>query len=281
VGIHQVFAANLRERCKGYSSIADACRAVGINRQQFNKYLSGAMLPNARSLKRICEAFGIEDWELFTNDHRTISQKSPAITRLNELIAKNRSFHRVLELCLQTKFRQGTYKCFFPLPGMDGCLVGSVLSVSNSSGFTTFTRHTLISSPSDPQKWLAYGKHRGIVMSNGTYDFLIAHNTVSPNNMSLMCLPRDATGGIGTRVGLAIVQGGNPLVACRFAIAPMSSELTERKKALKLCSIIHAYQSGPEKTMADILHSPQAEGSAQLALSEFDKLFLQFKSLSD
>ncbi|MEM7169425.1 MAG: helix-turn-helix transcriptional regulator [Pseudomonadota bacterium] len=49
----------------GYSrSISDVCRHIGISRQQFTKYLSGKTFPTFRSLQRICDHFGLEDWEL-------------------------------------------------------------------------------------------------------------------------------------------------------------------------------------------------------------------------
>jgi hypothetical protein len=47
------FAENLRLLCSHYASVAEVCRRIGINRQQFNKYLSGASTPSLHSLRRI------------------------------------------------------------------------------------------------------------------------------------------------------------------------------------------------------------------------------------
>jgi transcriptional regulator with XRE-family HTH domain len=51
------FARNLRAACDARRSISDVCRDLGINRQQFNKYLSGASYPSAHNLRRICGYF--------------------------------------------------------------------------------------------------------------------------------------------------------------------------------------------------------------------------------
>jgi transcriptional regulator with XRE-family HTH domain len=55
---------NLKLLCSHYRSIAEVCRQLAINRAQFNKYLSGQSRPTAYNLKRICDFFGIEDYEL-------------------------------------------------------------------------------------------------------------------------------------------------------------------------------------------------------------------------
>ena len=55
---------NLRLLCSHYRSIAEVCRKVGINRAQFNKYLSGESQPTAYNLKRIGDFFGVEGYEL-------------------------------------------------------------------------------------------------------------------------------------------------------------------------------------------------------------------------
>ena len=45
--------ANLRILCGHYRSVAEVCRLIGINRQQFNKYLGGTSQPSVRTLRRI------------------------------------------------------------------------------------------------------------------------------------------------------------------------------------------------------------------------------------
>ncbi|MDA7946372.1 MAG: helix-turn-helix domain-containing protein [Hyphomicrobiaceae bacterium] len=57
-------AENLRLLTSYYKSVAEACRQLGINRQQFNKYLSGHTAPSRHTLQRICDFFGVEDYEL-------------------------------------------------------------------------------------------------------------------------------------------------------------------------------------------------------------------------
>jgi transcriptional regulator with XRE-family HTH domain len=48
------FVRNLKLMCSYAPSISEACRSMGINRQQFTKYLNGTSRPSARNLRRIC-----------------------------------------------------------------------------------------------------------------------------------------------------------------------------------------------------------------------------------
>lgn len=55
---------NLKLLCSHYRSIAEVCRKLGLNRAQFNKYLGGQSRPTPYNLKRICDFFGVEEYEL-------------------------------------------------------------------------------------------------------------------------------------------------------------------------------------------------------------------------
>lgn len=58
-------STNLRHLASSFGSISDYCRAVDINRQQFNKYLNGRSLPSPRNLRRICDHAGMSESNLF------------------------------------------------------------------------------------------------------------------------------------------------------------------------------------------------------------------------
>ena len=69
--IHKVFAENLRLHCARFASIAELCRLADINRQQFNRYLSGQNLPNPRTLERLSAVLGVSETSLFESLPRT------------------------------------------------------------------------------------------------------------------------------------------------------------------------------------------------------------------
>lgn len=57
-------SANLKVLSAYSRSVSDLCRRAGFNRPQFNKYLAGTGQPSLRSLRRICDFFGVEEHEI-------------------------------------------------------------------------------------------------------------------------------------------------------------------------------------------------------------------------
>ena len=62
------FAKNLRHVCAERVSVAQVCREIGINPQQFNRYLSGAGMPSAHNLRRICLFFDLSEQDFLTDN---------------------------------------------------------------------------------------------------------------------------------------------------------------------------------------------------------------------
>ena len=55
-----MFGANLRRLAEQYPSISELSRQLGINRTQFNRYLSGESFPRPDVLDRICSFFDVD-----------------------------------------------------------------------------------------------------------------------------------------------------------------------------------------------------------------------------
>jgi transcriptional regulator with XRE-family HTH domain len=58
--LRNMFGSNLRILSAGYASISDLARQLGINRTQFNRYLSGESFPRPDVLSRMCTFFGVD-----------------------------------------------------------------------------------------------------------------------------------------------------------------------------------------------------------------------------
>ena len=58
--LRNMFGDNLRQLSVGYPSISSLARELGINRTQFNRYLSGESFPRPDVLARICDFFEVD-----------------------------------------------------------------------------------------------------------------------------------------------------------------------------------------------------------------------------
>jgi transcriptional regulator with XRE-family HTH domain len=278
MGIHQIFAQNLRRKSEQFESIADACKHINVNRQQFNKYLSGAMLPNPRTLKRICEVFEIEDWELFVPPNSKISETENSMARSKPDLEFGRRDELTDALASivghfdsKPGIAPGYYNCYFPLLGFRGFVVRSSLLISKSKDRFNFVRHTRIVSPSDPKSTLAHGKHRGVVISNGTMDYLFGMNTVAPMNISFMAFPREAT---ELKVGLAIIYGLNQHFACRTVVESLGQSAWQKRKLHSKHSIISTSSSDLNPVVAKIMDNLGHDVAGQLTMPDIEKLLI-------
>ena len=59
------YSANLTWLASEAPSISRLCAEIGINRQQFNKYISGKHLPSRRNLARIAKHFVVSEKDMF------------------------------------------------------------------------------------------------------------------------------------------------------------------------------------------------------------------------
>jgi transcriptional regulator with XRE-family HTH domain len=97
------FPENLRMLCEQAGTISEMCRKIGINRQQFNKYLAGTHAPSKNNLRSIASFFGLNADVLFSspNDFRSmvegghfqlfrnVIQASKMLMFINEVVAAN------------------------------------------------------------------------------------------------------------------------------------------------------------------------------------------------
>ena len=74
----QVVADNIGRLVKTRGNISAVCRRLGINRQQFNKYLSGQHLPSQVNINAICDYFGVTFGELIDPDMEIPERQHPS-----------------------------------------------------------------------------------------------------------------------------------------------------------------------------------------------------------
>ena len=60
----QDFSDNLRLLCSYGQSVSDICRKARINRHQMKRYLGGTASPSLRTLRNLCDFFGLEEHEI-------------------------------------------------------------------------------------------------------------------------------------------------------------------------------------------------------------------------
>ena len=191
MSLPEALSVNLARLCESKGSIAAVCRATDINRQQFNRYLSGDTVPNKRNRDKICRYFGIEERELFREPAEDPARRSAD--------ASGSWSHREMRAAMkliysepQASIRPGIYFAHFAIPEDQSSIMRSVLVVRNDGNLTTFRRLTGISEPR--RSWWSHftGDHKGIIIERLGWLYLVALNwrgTRDPTMLALRWIP--------------------------------------------------------------------------------------------
>jgi transcriptional regulator with XRE-family HTH domain len=253
MSIYSIFAQNLRAQCHRFGSIEHVCRGAGINRQQFNKYLAGQVLPNARTLTRICSFLGIREEQLFSgqdvgNGQTTFQgndSEKPDIAMLSRLGLKPSPADSL-------PIMQGYYLCYFPLQHFDKHLVVSSLALYSRKGMMCFSRRTAFRSPSNPKTLVANGRHRGVVVGQEGGAYLIGFNRGTPAHPSLIFLDANLLSGNTLMMGLALTRGISKPLASRVVVQYCGNTIASGRRCLSRAGVISASDPSldPEITLA-------------------------------
>lgn len=130
---------NLRLLTSYAGSIADICRRLDVNRQQFHRYLNGSARPSVRRMQRICDFFGVEESEILM-DHAqfreiiAIRRRSGApVDPLGSFIA---GLHRINPRSTrQLEVYLGFYYTYFRPVEFPDLVLRSLISVFARAGF--------------------------------------------------------------------------------------------------------------------------------------------------
>ena len=185
-------AVNLRRLCALHGSIAAVCREMGVNRQQFDRYLSMDALPNRATTMRICEYFGIEEAELYrdpeTLDGLDRPQKSG---KVRSQPGDGPLGARIFAPPTPT-IAPGFYQTYFSIPGVADQILCAVTSIRTEGERTTFRRMTGLAESRGTTWSYFMGDHEGVVIERLNWFYFMGLNrrgTKEPTFMSVQWGP--------------------------------------------------------------------------------------------
>lgn len=181
-------ARNLKLLCSYAPSIAEVCRSLGINRQQFTKYLSGTSRPSARNIRRICDYFGVEEEELLLPHGRFAELVSlrprarhllralgPAATHLDRMIAG--SADSLKPYC-------GYYFYYYYTPSRPGMIRRSLLRITEYKGVYYTRLSERIQPEESPLGRSHFIRYIGVALMLSGRIFITDHNSNALRSLS-------------------------------------------------------------------------------------------------
>ena len=130
---NEIFSKNLKHLCAERVSIAQICRDIGINQQQFSRYLNGAGMPSAHNLRKICLHFGLQEQHLFTDPVEFMAQRREA-TRNASPVSQDPFAHAFPGDIARLRKYIGSYHIHFFTPSWPGNVMVGFTELYEQSG---------------------------------------------------------------------------------------------------------------------------------------------------
>jgi transcriptional regulator with XRE-family HTH domain len=239
----RIFGEELRKHCQRFGSISAVCEGAGINRQQFNKYLCGQMLPSARSMRKICGFLGVSEEQLFTGrgvaeqpaqPPRAAAEPAGPYMGSNELITLLAT-QRLSQLTGGAvtsgagAIPEGYYYCYFPLHSSTTLLVRTLISVRQHSEGLLFTRRTYFSGLEGNRRLIAGGMHRGVILAGRVEAFLLGVNRLPPHQLSYLSISLETLIHKNFRTGLVVTSKNKGQIATNAAVQYLGQDCNKRQ----------------------------------------------------
>ncbi|MFF7707328.1 helix-turn-helix domain-containing protein [Pseudomonas sp. NPDC007930] len=180
--------SNLQLLCRHYRSIAEVCRQLGINRAQFNKYLSGQSLPTPFNLKRICDFFGVEEYEIglpaeqFT---RLIGVRQPTAGEKADKSAP-RGILDHLRQCSSPELKAlaGYYHEYYHSMSVPGRILCALVHLREEGGHYTYERNERLQSNTGRGEEFERYRYLGVAYYLQNRLFFVDYESLTSNEIS-------------------------------------------------------------------------------------------------
>ncbi|SLN29792.1 Helix-turn-helix domain protein [Roseovarius litorisediminis] len=248
----QDFSKNLRSICADTGSIAKVCREIGINRQQFNRYLNGSGMPSAHNLRRIARHFDLSEADLFA-DHTDFTQRHILQHKHNVGDTVDLMTGAFRDQARSLRRYLGFYHAHFQTPTWDGMILRSLVWLREKDGFVMCRSLERVRSKdgSINQK----SRYEGMATQRGNRIYVVEHEMVRDGSIVETILTPSYRQEVkflrGVTMGVAWRPNVNPYAS--RSIWKRVDERISAREALKACGAFSTDSRHIDPTVRDYL----------------------------
>jgi transcriptional regulator with XRE-family HTH domain len=265
------FPENLRFLCSRAPSIAAVCRRLGLNRQQFNKYLSGDVRPSAHNMRLICDFFGVTESELHMHAGRfseivSLRKHAPSPAAPAHPMSHIEALYKCsasLERYVGYYFR---YYYSFSYPAY---VTKSLGRISEKDG-RFYWNNIEYMSPAGTRAARHASKYKGAIFYLADRIFVIEYHSLLKNSITEMILyPAHHTRIshlIGIQTGAPSIRGRKP-AASRVLLEFLGKEVVTRR-ALRTIGLFAEDSQELDPTILELIRNRIPAGSHVLEVRE-------------
>ena len=255
------FVNNLKLACSYYPSVSEVSRKVGINRQQFMRYLAGESFPSRHNLRKLCDLFGVDEYELlmpihqFRNLLRLKKERDDGLVRLPPLLPQ------LLQLAQRQRAELsknlGYFHVYYLSASRPGSVLKSLIHIYEWQEFTLYKRIERLKIPGSKGQAELY-KYSGMVGIVGDRLHLIDQETLTGNELTHTILYPSYRNRITYLTGLTVGVSGNDAhrpSASRIAL-DYAGKTVNLRRAIADCGLFAAEDPSVPKVICKYLCHP-------------------------
>ncbi len=262
---------NLALLCSYHRSIADVCRRIGINRQQFNKYLSGQSFPSQHNLRRLCDFFGVSPSELLMPPAR-LEQMLALRGRAGERRGPDRMqrhLDRIFAASQPLDRYVGFYFRYFYSFGNKGMIIRSLASIARDGDRFLWKNVEIIRDPEQGRR-SGMNKYEGVVFHLADRIQFLEYETMQLNSITQMTLypsyRHQPDYLVGIQTGGPTRRGRKP-GASRVALEYLGREV-DLRRAMRQIGLLTADHPSLRPEIAGAIRNEIADGAFVLEIDE-------------
>lgn len=265
------FRTNLALLCSYFPSIAEVCRKLQINRQQFNKYLAGNSRPSRRNMRRICDFFGVSEAELLmeTQQFEDIIALKRRPIQQEELSKPLRHLDRLYQHSQGLDKYIGYYFRYFYSFGNPGQIIRSLASI-NKEGERYYWKNIEVLRDPGSGRSKGLNKYEGVLFYLADRIYILEYESIEVNTITQATLYPSHRNRLDTLVG---IQTGGPTRrgrkpgASKVALEYLGRDIDIRQ-ALKRTGLFNAGDGAIRSEMLDLIENKIDPGSFVLDVRE-------------
>jgi transcriptional regulator with XRE-family HTH domain len=206
------FVNNLKLACSYYPSVSEVSRRVGINRQQFMRYLAGDSYPSRHNLRKLCDLFGVDEYELlmpahqFRNLLRLKKDREDGLVKLPPLLPA--LLQQVQRQRAELNKNLGYFHAYYLSATRPGVVLKSLIQIYEWQEFTLYKRIERLKIPGNKAQAEIY-KYSGMVGVVGDRLHLIDQETLTGSELTHTILYPSYRNRISFLTGLTLGVSGN------------------------------------------------------------------------
>lgn len=238
-------AANLAYACSLFPSVAEVCRRLEINRQQFNKYLSGQVRPSRHNMRKICDFLGVTEGEMLLEEPHFVDllaiRRTPAATLV--LAEPLRHLEALYRHSVSLDRYVGFYYRYFYAFGYPGKILKSIAVISERDGRYFWKNIEFIPGEGLSRRRTA-SKYAGLAFFLGERIYIVEYEMLLASSITqLMLYPSYHTRInylTGIQTGGSLKRGRKP--AASLVLLEYIGRQIDLRRAFKSCGIFGEHE---------------------------------------